>query len=170
MFLTVLFTFSGVTKALYYVDQAPSDVQTMTDAMFPSYIKTPLIAPVFASVKAFVLFISAFELLLALAFFFRPRLAALGVLAVMAGAEYCGWAVGNLARVPAHPLCGASPTCAATQGLHVVVAALAGLVYVQAAPLCRQVALGWASLCGNSGRAVRNTNNPYANKNRKKHL
>jgi hypothetical protein len=157
---------------MYYFDIAPADVKLMTDTMFPAYIRTPLVAPVFASVKSFVLFISAFEAAIVLAFFYRPHFAAVGTLAVMAGAEYVGLATAMTGRgAPSHPMCaGAGPVCAATQGVHVVIAAIAGLVFAKAAPLCRQVVLGWGAVKGapTPGRSVRNTTNPYANNNRRK--
>jgi hypothetical protein len=173
-FLTIVFGVSAITKALYYIDRAPADVQQMTNVMFPSYIKTPLISAVFSSVKSFVLFISIFEFALSITFFYRPRIAALGVLAVMAGAEYVGWAVSKSPRPPSHPFCaGAGPTCGATQALHIFIALLAGLVYARSAPLCRQIKTCWQTVVqsafggSGSGRGARNTKNPYASKNRK---
>jgi hypothetical protein len=164
--LTALFFGSAVTKALYVIGKAPQDVKVLTDTMFPHYIRTPLLAPIFASVSSLVLFIAVFEFAISLAFFYRPRLAAFGVICVMLGAEYVGFAVnGSSAH---HPLCGKAAVCPATQGLHFAIAGLAGLIFVlKTLPLCSQVNAAYQLFFGKATRGTRNTNNPYASKNRK---
>ena len=167
--LSALFFQAGVMKILYVRNLAPASQITFFDAFVPAYLQTPLFQMVGISGSLFMTLLGLFEMIAAIAFFYRPKPAALAVMAIMLGGEYTLYMVNQQKRPPTHMMCQAGqPTCLSVNIFHAIILALAGLVYAFGAPLCKQCVIAMKGTAQARGVSPRKTKNPYATRNRKK--
>lgn len=135
---------SGLMKLAFVAGKAPADFASMAAKLYPIVVKTPLLKPFGLTANQFVTLLGVFEVVAAIAFFYRPRPAAWMTAAVMVGAEYVAYMEGGNSYMPASPMCGnKSAVCMQSHIFHALLVLMSVVTYRYNTPLCSGCVKAW---------------------------
>jgi hypothetical protein len=143
---------SGLMKLAFVAGKAPADFASMASSLYPIVVKTPLLKPFGLTANQFVTLLGVFEVVAAIALFYRPRTAAMMTAAVMVGAEYVAFTEGANSSMPASPMCGNKAVCMQSHIFHAILALMSWVVYRYNTPLCSAWVKAWQAVKPSSKR------------------
>jgi len=137
---------AGMMKLAYVAGKAPADFASMASKMYPIVVKSCIIKPFGLTANQFIILLAVFELIASIAMYYRPRVGALMVVAVMAGAEWIGFTEANNTAMPSNPMCVNKAACLQSHLFHAILVLMAFVVYRDNTPLCSSVSKTWKAV------------------------
>ena len=139
-------------KLAFVAGKAPAEFASMASKLYPIVVKTPLLKPFGLTANQFVTLLGVFEIVAAIALFYRPRVAAMMTVAVMAGAEYVAFCEGANSSMPPSPMCGNKAACLQSHIFHAILVLMSVVAYRYNTPLCSAWVKAWQAVRPSSKR------------------
>ena len=153
---------SGLMKLAFVAGKAPAEFASMASKLYPIVVKTALMKPFGFTANQFIMLLGVFELIAAVALFYRPQVAAMMTTAVMLGAEYVAFSEGENSSMPASPMCGNKAVCMQSHIFHAILVLMSVVVYKYNTPLCSAWVKAWQAVRPSSSKRRAGSSTPEA--------